>query len=232
MGAAAIGIIALLIVLWTLNSFAKSNPKVLALIVRKAGGIIAILGAGFLALRGEFALAVPVGAAGLGMLGWNPLRDTLFGGGGAMSGRSSRVRAPYVEMTLDHDTGRMTGIILRGQFKDTALDAMDVSTLVGLFSEVDQESAALLAAYLDRRNPRWRENANGGGAAGQGHPAGTGKMTEQEAQQILGVTPGATTNDITAAHRRLMKKLHPDQGGSTYLAARVNEAKEVLLRRH
>jgi hypothetical protein len=232
MGVLAIGIIALLIVLWTLNGFAKANPKILALVFRKAGGIVALLGAGFLALRGQFAIAVPIGAAGLGLLGWGPLRDVMFGGAGAGPGRASRVRAPYVEMILDHDTGKMTGTILLGRFKDTALDTHDVPTLITLFSEFDPESAALLAAYLDRRNPRWRENADAGAATGQGHPASSGKMTEQEAQQILGVAPGASVDEISAAHRRLMKKLHPDQGGSTYLAARVNEAKETLLRRH
>ena len=106
-------------------------------------------------------------------------------------------------------------------------------TLIGLLGEIDEESCALLMAYLDRRQPAWRENAQDYAATGTGRSSwSSGKMTEEEAYKILGVQPGTSAEDIGRAHRALMKKLHPDQGGSTYLAARVNEAKDVLLRRH
>jgi len=91
----------------------------------------------------------------------------------------------------------------------------------------------LLAPYLDRWHPRWRKDMDDDAAAGRrASAAPSGKMTEQEAYQILGLEPGASADEIGRAHRGLIKKLHPDQGGSTYLAARVNEAKDVLLRRH
>ncbi len=232
MGPVVLGVIALLIILWALNGFAKANPKAMAKVIRLSGGIVAVVGAVLLAVRGQLGLAIPIGAAGLGMLGWGPLRDVAFGGVSGATGRVSRVKAPFIEMELDHDSGRMTGQIVSGRYQGVALDTLDVPALVTFMSEIDSESSALIAAYLDRRNPRWREHGDGGAAAGQGHTPSTGKMTEQEAEQILGVAQGATADDIRRAHRLLMKKLHPDQGGSTYLAARVNEAKEVLLRRH
>jgi hypothetical protein len=126
----------------------------------------------------------------------------------------------------------MQGRILAGPYEGTTLDALNVPTLVRLAGAIDEESRALLVAYLDRRSPGWREHADDGAAMGSGVPPRSGPMTEQEAYQVLGLEPGASADDIARAHRSLMKKLHPDQGGSTYLAARVNQAKDVLLRRH
>ena len=196
-------------------------------------GIGALALAVFLGARGELAVAVPLGFAGLSLLGWLPFGPAGFGPRTSKTPRQvSRVRSAFLEMELDHDTGAMRGRILAGAHEGVPLEALDVATLVGLLGGIDEESRALLAAYLDRREPRWRENADGDATAGQNAPSRSGKMTQEVAYQILGVEPGASGAVIGRAHRALMKKLHPDQGGSTYLAARVTEAKDILLRRH
>jgi hypothetical protein len=231
---ALLGLVVLVLLLWAVNAFSKADPKQAARMLRYLGGCAALLFAAFLLFRGEFALAVPVGSVGLGLLGWLSLWPATFGGRTQKStGQVSRVRTTFVEMELDHDSGTMRGHILAGAHQGAALDALDPATLIGLLAAMDADSRDLLAAYLDRREPSWREHAQSDAGAGNGARAARGsKMTEEEAYQILGVEPGAAAADITRAHRSLMKKLHPDQGGSTYLAARVNEAKDVLLRRH
>jgi hypothetical protein len=232
MPALIFGIVVLVLALWALNVISKVDPKIGARVLKAGGGLISLGLAVFLGLRGELAVALPLGAFGLGLLGWMPFGPAGFServnksGGG-----SSRVRSAYIEMELAHDSGEMRGRILAGRHQGMTLDRLDVKTLVALLSEVDEESRALLMAYLDRRDAGWREHAQGDTAAGRA-ALSTGKMSEQEAYQILGLEPGASADAIAGAHRTLMKKLHPDQGGTTYLAARINEAKEVLLRRH
>ena len=229
-----LGVVVLVLGLWAVNSFSKADPKQAALLLRAIGGAAALIFAGFLLLRGEIGVAVPVGLFGLGMLGWVSLWPATFGARTQKStGQASRVRTAYLEMELDHDSGAMYGRVVKGKFAGAALDRLDRATLIDLFGEIDDDSQKLLAAYLDRRAPGWREHAQGDAAAGGGpRPSSGGKMTEEEAYQVLGIQPGASAQDIGRAHRSLMKKLHPDQGGTTYLAARVNEAKDVLLRRH
>ena len=229
-----LGVVVLILLLWAVNAFSKADPKQAARLLRFMGGCAALIFAAFLLLRGEIGVALSVGAVGLGLLGWISLWPASFSGRTQKrSGQVSQVRSAFVEMELDHDSGKMRGRILAGRYEGTPLEALDVPTLVGLLASFDNDSRDLLAAYLDRRDAGWREHAQGNAAPGDGaRAAASGKMTEEEAYQILGVQPGATAQDITRAHRSLMKKLHPDQGGSTYLAARVNEAKDVLLRRH
>jgi hypothetical protein len=232
MPALILGVLVLILLLWALNVFAKSDPHVAARVLKSAGGVAALAGAAFLTMRGQLAIALPLGFAGLSLLGWLPAGLAPFGRRTQRSpGQVSRVRSAFVEMELDHDSGALRGRILAGRHEGVSLDALDAETLIGLLGEIDEESRALLATYLDRRKPGWREHAEGDATAGQGTPR-TGPMTEQEAYQILGLEPGASAAEIGRAHRTLMKKLHPDQGGPTYLAARVNDAKDTLLRRH
>ena len=229
MPAVLLGILALLLLLWALNAFARTDPQTVMRFAKVSGGTVALASAATLAATGRLALAVPLGIAGLSLLGLWPGMAAF--GKRARRRRTSRVRSAFLEMELDHDSGAMRGRILAGRHEGMWLDALETTTLVGLLGEIDEESRALLAAYLDRRAPGWREHAQGDATAGQGGPP-RGPMTQEEAYQILGLEPGASAEDIHRAHRALMKRLHPDQGGSTYLAARVNEAKDVLLRRH
>jgi hypothetical protein len=226
------GIVALAILLWMAQKYLQADPKKLAAVLKLSGGIVLLAAAALLAVRGEIAIAAPLAAAGLGLLGWLPFGPAGFGSRTQKTpGQASRVRSAFLDMELDHDTGAMRGTVIAGKYQGKALEALDVPTLLGLLTEIDEESRALLAAYLDRRDPGWREHAQADAAAGRG---GTprGPMTHEEAYQILGLQPGAKTEDIVSAHRALMKKLHPDLGGTNYLAARINEAKDTLLRQH
>jgi hypothetical protein len=226
------GLVVLVLALWALNVISKVDPKVGARVLKAGGGMLAIGFAAFLGLRGEIGVAIPLGAFGLGLLGWLPFGASGFAARTQKStGQVSRVRTQYFEMELEHDTGVMRGRVTDGAHQGAELGDLDVKTLVAMLAEVDEESRALLIAYLDRRDAGWSEHAEGD-AASRRSTASSGKMTEEEAYQILGLERGASADAITRAHRTLMKKLHPDQGGSTYLAARVNEAKEILSRRH
>jgi hypothetical protein len=226
------GVLILVAGLWVLGVISKIDPKIGARILKASGGLIALGLAVFLGLRGEVGVAIPLGAVGLGLLGWMPFGPAGFSARTQKSsGKTSRVRTAFFEMELDHDSGAMNGRIVAGSHQGATLESLDVETLVRMLNEIDEESRALLVAYLDRRDAGWSEHAQGDAAAGR-PAASSGKMSEQEAYQILGLEPGASAAAIGHAHRALMKKFHPDQGGSTYLAARINEAKETLLRRH
>jgi hypothetical protein len=235
------GAVAVITLYLLLQMFRAANPAVLARAVKIGGGILALAVAAFTGLKGELAVAIPLGFFGAGLLGWAPVGTSAFANLGRIFGaatgqrsnsQSSRVRSRFFDMTLDHDSGALSGTIVSGPNAGRSLEDFDLPALLAMFGELDAESAPLLESYLDRRFPAWRQNAQGDTADRQRRAASGGKMTNEEAYQILGLKPGARRDEIGRAHRALMKKLHPDQGGSTYLAARVNEAKEVLLRTH
>ena len=152
-------------------------------------------------------------------------------------GQTSTVTTAFLRMSLDHDTGSMSGAVLRGQFAGLRVEELGVGDLLALLRECraeDEEGARLLEAYLDRLHPDWRDELSGGRASGGTGGGGThsagADVSVEEAYAILGVKPGATPEQIKEAHRRLMVKLHPDHGGSDYLATKINRARDVLLR--
>lgn len=232
--------------------FVNANPAALAQRLRTGGSLGLILVGLLLLLRGRVAMGIALIGAGLGRLNGqgafagNPFGGP-FGGGPAGGGRARRskgtastVRTASLEATLDHDSGDMDAAVLAGRFAGRRFSDMiraDLVTLRADFDRIGEEDSRLLVeAYLDRRHPGWREDAEAdreAGAAGSGGAGRTnsGPMTEQEAYEILGLRPGAGEGEIRAAHRRLMKQMHPDQGGSGFLAAKLNEARDVLLGR-
>ena len=234
------GVVAVVLLYMLLQMFRAANPVLLARGIKIAGGVIALAVAAFTGLRGELAVAIPLGIFGAGLLGWSPFGPgsfsnigAIFGGGAQRSsGQASRVRSQFLEMSLDHDSGELSGQIVDGPNAGRSLDEFDLAGLMAMVPGFDAESVSLLESYLDRRFPAWRQHAERDAAGGQRRAASSSKMTDEEAYQILGLQPGASRDEIGRAHRALMKKLHPDQGGSTYLAARVNEAKDTLLRTH
>jgi DnaJ-domain-containing protein 1 len=234
------GVVAVILLYSLLQMFRAANPVVLARAIKIGGGIVALAVAAFTGIKGELAVAVPLGIFGAGLLGWSPFGASgfstiggMFGGSSGRSpGQSSQVRSQFLDMRLEHDSGELTGQIVAGPNAGRFLGEFDLPQLAAMMPGFDAESVSLLESYLDRRFPAWRQDAQGYAAGGQSRPAPSGKMTDEEAYQILGLQPGAGRDEIGRAHRALMKKLHPDQGGSTYLAARVNQAKDTLLRTH
>ncbi len=208
--------------------FLSADPKVLARAIRwGAIGIVAAVVV-FLAVTGRLGLALPFAFVLLMLMRRRPGFRFPSMGGTPSLGQSSEVETEYLTMTLDHDSGMISGRVLRGRFAGREIGELGFEDLVELLAECrqhDEQAARLIESYLDRTGPEdWRERV--GGAAGA---APSGPMTSEEAYEILGLEPGATAEEIKDAHRRLIQKIHPDHGGSSYLAAKINQAKEVLL---
>lgn len=226
------GAITLAFLLYLFHLWTKADPKALARRLMQFGGVAAILGAIGLLVTGRFMAAAGLAGVGFALLGRaGGGLGALFGGGPP---RVSKVRSPWFEMALDHGTGALTGTVIAGPQAGTPLDALDVEMLIGMRPVLDAQSLALIEAYLDRRAPAWRQNGqdDAGRRQGSSNGPGSGPMTEQEAYDVLGLEAGADEAAVRQAHRTLMKKLHPDHGGSVYLAARVNQAKDIILRKH
>lgn len=220
-----LGLALLVVVLVAVHGFATVNPRLLVSRLKLAGGVLALAGAALLIIRGGAGYAAP-----LAMLGaWLIWGDRSLPMTRRTGGQTSQVTTDYLEMELDHDTGEIRGQVLRGLFQGRRIETLKAEELALLWQDAradDPQSAQLIEAYLDRTHPSWREDM----ARGEREMRGPdGRMSTAEAYEILGLREGASKEEIRRAHRELIIKLHPDRGGSTYLASKINEAKEVLL---
>ena len=226
-----LGLLTLGLVILAVRLFNQANPAALAHHMRIVGAVAAFAGALLFVVRGAVVYAFPLAA-----LGWWLMGGQGVGGWGNIgsprrsSGQTSRVVTEHLEMELDHASGAMRGRILKGFFAGRDIEDLRPVELAHLWQDcryTDPASAQLVEAFLDRIHPTWREDM---ARSEQERPRGPdGRMSNDEALDILGLAPGADEATIRQAHRDLMLKLHPDRGGSTYLAAKINEAKDTLL---
>jgi len=229
-----LGLAVLVVILVALHWFTRANPAVLVRRLKLIGGLLAAVGVVLVMSRGLFVYAVPLGMLAVWLLSGRSLSRGWAGRPASQTseGRRSRVVTDHLEMELDLDSGAMRGRVLRGFFKDRDIESLAPVEMALLWQDcrfTDPQSAQLLEAYLDRVHPSWRDDmARAEAETGLGPE---GQMSEEQAYEILGLKPGAAADDIRRAHRDLMMKMHPDRGGSTYLAAKINEAKDVLLGR-
>lgn len=218
-----------------IRGLAGLNPKraiqtLVVMVILILGGATAwlIVSRGLGALLLALAFLVPMIAR------WRAAGRYFRNLGGPRPGQSSGVETRFLRMSLDHDTGALDGLVLDGAFRGRRLSELDLQDLEELLRECrldDPESATVLEAYMERvhgaAGAAGDNGAHGGAYQGAGRAGGT--MTRDEAYEILGLSPGATAEQVKEAHHRLMKKIHPDQGGSNYLATKINQAKSVLI---
>jgi len=232
-----LGVLLLILALVVARSFVQASPTLLAQGVRAFIAAFSALASTGLLFAGRFGLAlITIGAI---FMAWRAMSRASAPagsfGGRSPGGTSSEVETEMLRMQLDHRTGELEGEVLRGRFAGRPLAALGLSDLLELLADCrrdDPRSVALLETYLDRRAPDWRGQGAAGAGGEQAAGAGGGSgMDEATAWRVLGLDPGASVAEIKAAHRRLMTKLHPDHGGSSYLAAQLNQAKDYLLSR-
>ncbi len=236
-----VGLLVVVLTYYALKAFTSASPSVLARVVKSFGGFGALGLGALMLLRGLVGPGLFLAGFGAWLLGLGKFSLSDFGSARRGAPGVSRVRSAMIEMELDRVTGAIRGVVLAGPEEGKQLDSLTRSQLIELHRLClvdDPEGARLLEAYFDRRFAGWRgagqgdSHARRGGSGPGAQVRRPGSISEDEAYEILGLKKGAPASEIARAHRDLMKKLHPDHGGTTDLAARVNEAKDVLMRRH
>ncbi len=233
-----LGVALLLSLLLIARWVVATDPRVLAKGVRYGGGAAAASLAVYLLVSGRWPYAMAALSAALPfILRWRMLRDRFRAASGPTPGKRSEVETRMLHMILDHDSGDMSGTVVAGVQAGRGLETLTFFELLGLREECrveDPQSVSLLESYLERRyGADWRDRAEAkeepGGPRGSGRRKSSTAMTRAEALDILGLEEGAAPEAIKEAYRRLMMKLHPDAGGTAYLAAKLNQAKDLLL---
>ncbi len=222
-----LGLVLVVAAYFLLRWFVSARPAQVRNVLIGAGltlGFVAIVAS---ALGGRLGLASLLAPAVVLLLLMRPLKRFQHSRRGPSPGQSSELKTRFLRMQLDHDSGELSGTVLEGPYAGRTLEAMadeDLFALWRLCLAEDEQSARVLESYLDRR-------LGGGWQAEAGSPAAASAetMTREEAFHILGLEPDAGAEEIRAAYRRMMRQHHPDQGGSDYLAAKINQAKALLL---
>ena len=227
------GLVALVVLLIMLNwASLMKTPKLIKILRNIAGGSLLVFAA-YLGFQRHFPYMMTIGGAGLALLGWDSLfrrnKNQLFQSTG--TGNVSSVRSEYFEMVLDQETNKIIGRVVKGKYAGAELDNLSESDLAELYRECfpDDKSRSLFEAYLDRHVPDWREKFGENQTNDSNTTSSDGKMTREEAYEILGLNSGASDEEIIEAHKRLISQFHPDRGGTNYLAATINRAKDTLL---
>lgn len=197
------------------------------------GGVAALIAVGLLLAR-RIDIALFVGAAAFSVLRTGRLGPFSFDspGGGDAAGNVSKVKSRYFAMELDHDTGTVEGRVLAGRFSGADLMTLGEYETRELIAEIegDADSMSLLESWLDANRSGWREYFAQQHEDDAASYASSSSDPVTEAYEVLGLKPGATDEEIRTAHRDLMKAVHPDHGGSSYLAAKINQARDRLLK--
>jgi hypothetical protein len=233
-----LGLVVLVVVMMGARWFVTAQPAAIVRTAKWSGAALMAGSCTFLLVTGRLDWAM---AAFAGLIPW--LLRLFFGhniyrtfrvtfqrmsAGRARRGGKSRVETRFLRMSLEHDSGNLYGEVLDGPFRGHRLSDLSFDEAMEFYRQcaADQQSVQLLEAWFERTWPDWRERPAAGSAA---RDHGGGRMTLDEAYDVLGLQPGASREEIKAAHRRLMTHMHPDHGGSNYLAAKINQAKDLLL---
>jgi hypothetical protein len=221
--------VGLLIVGIALQLMRNANPRRIARMARWVVGGLLAAGAAYMLFRGRFEIALVLGGIAFPILRNGRIGRISFESDTPSGENTSAVRSRYIAMTLDHQSGEVTGKVIYGEFQGIDLINLGENETRRLLAaaQSDPDSLSLLETWLDKNRAGWREWF-------ASHPEGNPSTAIDEdaiAYEVLGLKPGASAEEIRAAHRKLMMGVHPDQGGSNFLASKINEAKDRLLKK-